>query len=188
MKLKTLYETIVAADSVRMLTESGPHTALFDALTDLDIRGIRWALIGGLAVGFRATPRGTQDIDIALASDGDIDVLVSKLPPTFKQIRPHAVEHKPTGVEVELITPQFVKMDSELFDKILDDVTIENMNGHEIPVVSARGLIVLKLGRAKRRDLGDIEDIVTKLGPINISKYDVPPDKMALYNEIVQET
>ena len=187
MKLKSLFETVIAADSVRMLTESAPHTALFDALSDLEIKDTNWALIGGLAVGFRATPRGTQDIDILVASDSEIDQIISKLPPTFKKIRPHAIEHRPTGAEVELITPEFVGISSEMVQMVLDDATIEDMQDRKIPVASASGLIALKFGRASRRDLGDIEDIVKKLGPIDISKYNLPPEKLKIYDEILRD-
>ena len=35
--------------------------------TDLRKLGVRWALVGGLAVSVRARPRMTYDIDIAVA-------------------------------------------------------------------------------------------------------------------------
>lgn len=38
---------------------------------DLDQIGHPWALVGGLAVGARARPRFTQDIDLAVAVDSD---------------------------------------------------------------------------------------------------------------------
>ncbi len=38
---------------------------------DLGSLGVRWALVGGLAVAVRAEPRLTRDVDVALATDGD---------------------------------------------------------------------------------------------------------------------
>lgn len=39
--------------------------------TDLRAIGVRWALIGGLAVSARSEPRTTRDLDLALAVEGD---------------------------------------------------------------------------------------------------------------------
>ena len=189
MKLRSLWETVVAADSVRALTESGPHLSLLNALSDFasGVEGVDWALIGGLAVGFRARPRGTQDIDVLIAGDREIDLIVGRLQPTFKQIRPHTLEHKPTGVEIELITPELVNMDPKLFQTVLDCTTLEDMKGQQIPVATAESLIALKLGRGNRRDLGDIEDIIRQHGPLDMSKYALPSKKLSIYNEIVRE-
>ena len=38
---------------------------LAQAAADLDAVGARWAVIGGLAVAFRAEPRFTKDVDLA---------------------------------------------------------------------------------------------------------------------------
>lgn len=40
---------------------------------DLDRVGVRWALIGGLAVSVRAEPRFTRDVDVAVAIDSDVE-------------------------------------------------------------------------------------------------------------------
>jgi len=44
---------------------------LRQAGADLDAIGARWAVIGGLAVAFRAEPRFTKDVDLAVAVTGD---------------------------------------------------------------------------------------------------------------------
>jgi hypothetical protein len=50
-------------------------TALEQALIrlsgDLRALGVRWALVGGMAVSFRAEPRTTQDVDVTIAVSGD---------------------------------------------------------------------------------------------------------------------
>lgn len=45
--------------------------ALIRLTGDLQALDLRWALVGGLAVSFRAEPRTTQDLDVALAVAGD---------------------------------------------------------------------------------------------------------------------
>ncbi|MEZ4219297.1 MAG: nucleotidyl transferase AbiEii/AbiGii toxin family protein [Polyangiaceae bacterium] len=47
------------------------EATLRQALKDLDACGARWALVGGLAVGARAEPRTTRDVDVAVATSGD---------------------------------------------------------------------------------------------------------------------
>ena len=42
-------------------------------VTDFDDIGLRWALVGGLAVSARAEPRTTRDIDVAVAVNDDAE-------------------------------------------------------------------------------------------------------------------
>jgi hypothetical protein len=49
------------------------EAALRKAIADLDELGCSWALIGGLAVGARAEPRATRDVDVAIAVADDAD-------------------------------------------------------------------------------------------------------------------
>ncbi len=56
-------------------------TVLRQAAEDLDAIGARWAVIGGLAVAFRAEPRFTKDVDIAVAVavDEEAEAIVNRL-------------------------------------------------------------------------------------------------------------
>ena len=47
------------------------ESTLRQALKDLNACGCDWALVGGLAVGARAEPRTTRDVDVAVATSGD---------------------------------------------------------------------------------------------------------------------
>lgn len=47
------------------------EAALKRAASDLDQAGAPWALVGGFAVSVRSEPRFTNDIDVAVAVDGD---------------------------------------------------------------------------------------------------------------------
>lgn len=47
------------------------ESALRNAVADLNAIGVRWALVGGLAVSTRAIPRFTKDLDFAVAVDND---------------------------------------------------------------------------------------------------------------------
>lgn len=61
---------------------------LRQAAEDLDAIGARWAVIGGLAVAFRAEPRFTKDVDIAVAvaDDEEAEGVVNRL-----QVRGYAL-------------------------------------------------------------------------------------------------
>lgn len=61
---------------------------LMQAAADLDAIGARWAVIGGLAVAFRAEPRFTKDIDlaVAVADDEEAEGIVNRL-----QVRGYAL-------------------------------------------------------------------------------------------------
>ena len=49
------------------------EAALRKAAADLNAVGVRWALVGGLAVSARAIPRFTKDIDFAIAVGNDAE-------------------------------------------------------------------------------------------------------------------
>jgi hypothetical protein len=49
------------------------EAVLCRASADLETAGVRFALIGGLAVSARVEPRFTRDLDFAVAVEGDAD-------------------------------------------------------------------------------------------------------------------
>jgi hypothetical protein len=49
------------------------ESALRKATADLNAVGVPWALVGGLAVSARATPRFTKDLDFAVAVGNDAE-------------------------------------------------------------------------------------------------------------------
>lgn len=186
MKLRTLHEALTAADEVRSLTED-THNALRSALVDLALcldSKIKWALMGGLAVGFHARPRGTQDIDIILLGEADIDVIARLTTDKFKKSRNHALTHKQTGVEVELLTPEFLKKDPELMDAVVATATQEDLGGITVPVVSRGGLVAAKLQRMSRQDAADIEAIIRAGGPVDLGGFPLSQEMLKFYKEI----
>ncbi len=45
--------------------------ALASIASELDRIGVRWAIVGGIAIGARAEPRTTRDVDLVIAVTGD---------------------------------------------------------------------------------------------------------------------
>jgi hypothetical protein len=180
MKLSDL--CLKAVDKICLLTEGkGPfNTVLADLLEGSQNMNVRWALVGGLAVGFHAQPRGTQDVDILVASEHDIQALATI--PGFKRVRLHALEHLKTGIMVEVLTATFLKIDPKLALLALQSVKEDG-----IPVVNKEALVALKLQRASHHDKGDIINIIKKNGSINLSKFPLTTQQLQIYSELEKE-
>ena len=63
------------------------ETALRHAAEALNAEGRRWALVGGVAVGARAEPRTTRDVDIAVDVVDDTDAEASCLRSSLAAMR-----------------------------------------------------------------------------------------------------
>jgi hypothetical protein len=124
-----------------------------------------WMLIGGLVVGYYTKPRTTMVVDVLFGSEMSIPTTVAG----FKKHRGHAFQHNATHVEIEVLSPEYLNMDKQLYDEVFDTSIVEN--GVRIP--SAAGLICLKLGRSSPQDLADIYAIVSKHSTVNIAGYSV---------------
>jgi len=142
------------------------------AAVDLDEVGARWAVIGGLAVAARATPRFTQDVDFAVSvsDDGEAENIVHRL-----QIRGYAVgmlleqEYVDRLATVRLSRP--VPGSSQVFVDLLfassgiEDQIVTRADRLEIwpqcvvPVARVGHLVALKLLSRDGRRLQDQLDL-----------------------------
>lgn len=123
--------------------------ALKDWVTEGDPNAI---LIGGVAFSYYAKPRLTQDLDFLSFYSEDIPASV----PGFKQIRNHAYQHDRTHVEIEVLTPSFLRISEQLAERV--QATANLVEG--VKIASPEGLVALKLGRFSRRDQADIEELM----------------------------
>ena len=82
MKIIEIDRIVGVADDVLVLSQSmrgfgklasGSIQKTLVDLAKLLGDNVAWALCGGLAVGVRAKPRGTEDVDIVIGSDAVID-------------------------------------------------------------------------------------------------------------------
>jgi hypothetical protein len=183
-----LENAVFWADEVRSLTEN-VSGALRNTLIDLaSVLGDkhRWCLMGGLAAGFHSQPRGTQDVDIAVAGEAELDNLVetARNSGKFKKSRAHALVHKESGVEVELITHEHVKCDADLLSRIIDTAISVNLGGTPVPVASREGVVASKLLRGSYMDLADIQRIIESDGPVDLSGFDLSTEQLTKYNEV----
>jgi len=162
---RTLFESTLAPEVV---------SALSDWIKNSKNSGV---LIGGMALSYHAIPRYTSDIDVIYLSENDVPKMVQG----FKKTRSHAFTHVQTGVEIKILTPEFLKIPRELVQAIVK--TSASSNG--LQIASKSGLITLKLYRKSRRDQADISDLI-RSGDIDLKPFIkwIAPEDMNLYKEI----
>jgi hypothetical protein len=120
-------------------------------------------LIGGAALSFYVKPRVTQDLDFLFLSEAQLP----QPPDGFKKIRAHAFEHVATGVEVEILTPEFLKASKSLIQHVMD-TAITNSG---VKIASPSALIALKLNRLSFQDKADIEALLDSNNIIDVSLF-----------------
>lgn len=149
------------------------EAALRQAAADLNAAGASWAVIGGFAVGARAEPRFTRDVDFAVTVTGDAEAeqLVRRL-----QVRGYAVaavvEHEQAGrlATVRLVRPGpgarqvFIDLlfaSSGIEDHVVKQAgPVEVLPGFIVPVAAVGHLIALKLlARDDARRPNDLADL-----------------------------
>ena len=179
MKLNSLLNSV---NNILALTEStGPLRSAIDDFSSAV--NVPWVLGGGLALGFHSKPRGTQDVDVFIRNE-DLELIKNSLPKNkFKAHRAHAVEHRPTGVEIELLTPDFLNIDSKLINLAIERA----IDQRDIRVMSRESLIALKLQRASYQDMADIITLIKSGGPANLDGYPLSDKNKQLYNKLLQE-
>ncbi len=154
---------------------------LFDALNKY---GVKYAIVGGLAVNFHGYQRFTKDIDllVSLVAD-DLESLVACLKYLdFKPIYPIALEEildeekRRLWVEqrnmtvFSVVSDQMPSLTLDLFvlppysyQEIQPDIITESIGGNlELPVIDLHRLIEMKKLAGRPQDLIDIE-YLTKL-------------------------
>jgi hypothetical protein len=148
----------------------GPSDAIEAALTDvvavLSQANVPYALIGGLATGYRSRPRYTKDIDLIL----DVPQIV--LPAILDALgglgfefdhgeviedftRHHMAVLWRDGVRIDWLKPLL-----PAYRHVLEHARAESGPGGTIRVATAEGLILLKLLAFRLQDQTDIEALV----------------------------
>ena len=129
-------------------------------------------LIGALAAGVYSEPRTTRGVDMLFLNDAEVPEQVVG----FKRVRAHAFEHRETGVEIEVLTPEFLRLPPGLVRQIFDTA----QNG----VASAAGVIAAKLQRASLRDQGDIQDILGRHPEVSLEGWPLTPAQSQILSRI----
>lgn len=140
--------------------------ALAIGVSSLERHGVRYALIGGLATGYRSRPRYTKDIDVI------IDVPAVSLPGLLADLRDHGFEFdEPTVItdftrhHMAVLWREGVRFDwlkpvLPAYRHVLDRATLEAAEPVPLRVATTEGLILLKLLAFRLQDQTDIEALV----------------------------
>lgn len=140
--------------------------ALDDVVTVLAESGIHYALIGGLATGYRSRPRYTRDIDLIL------DIPQVALPAVLEALHDRGFEFEAREVIEEFtrhhmavlwrdgVRLDWLKPMLPVYRHVLDQARLEPGPTVAIRVATAEGLILLKLLAFRLQDQTDIESLV----------------------------
>lgn len=140
--------------------------ALDDVVTVLVESGIAYALIGGLATGYRSRPRYTRDIDLIL------DIPQIAIPAVLEALHDRGFEFDSRAViedftrhSMAVLWRDGVRLDwlkpiLPVYRHVLDQARLEPGPTVAIRVATAEGLILLKLLAFRLQDQTDIESLV----------------------------
>ena len=162
------------------------ESALRAIAAGLDRRGLRWALVGGLAVSARAEPRTTRDVEVAVAvpDDAAAEALVFSLgvegweaAAAVEQdargrlatirLRP-PFDRRSRGVVVDVL---FASSGIEL-EVASDAEPVEVLPGLVVPVARLGHLIAMKIlsreDRTRPRDAEDLRGLFAETSDVDL--------------------
>ena len=167
---RTLFESIIEEEIITQLIK----------LTDNNI--LNYVMVGRLALSYYAKPMMNTDIDLLFLSENDIPENVDG----FRRINKHHFYNDKTGIEIKLLTPNFLNIHYNIIKELFNDIIVSN----NIRIVSVSSLIVLKLFRFNLQDQADIGRLIKYAKErnqiINLDIFDLSSDILDKYNEISQ--
>ncbi len=141
-------------------------TGLLQFVEAVDRLGLRYALIGGLAAGYRSRPRFTQDLDFllgvpALMLPNLLDDLRARgfAFDTEVTIRQWTQEHM-TVLAFRDVRIDWLKPLLPVYQHVIDLARPEHWLNRPIRIASAEGLILTKLLAFRTQDQLDIENML----------------------------
>ena len=139
-------------------------------------------LIGGIAVSMYSRARSTEDIDILYREESDVpDNLTG-----FRKFRAHSFRHNQTHVEVETLTPDFLRIPKSIVNQVFD--TAVQMG--TLRVASVEGIIALKLVSTRHKDMSDVITLLQHNPNIDMSSWNLDmltQDKLDKARELAEE-
>lgn len=122
-------------------------TALRKAAADLNAQGIPFVVIGGVAISYRFPIYPTEDVDLAVESEANVPERLEGL----KRATPHGFEDRASGVLVEIVTAQHVRVPQAVFDFALQTSDTDTTLGVPVRVASRLAIFALKMCAGRER-------------------------------------
>lgn len=127
---------------------------------------VRHALIGGMAIAYRANPRATIDIDLLVAADGMTigrvvsDLVAAGFSPDEREILKNWIENQMAVLRFGQVRIDWLKPVLPLYQHVVDDAEPLQAFGKPLSVASVEGLILCKLLANRSQDQADISALV----------------------------
>lgn len=144
-------------------------TTFASLLDDLNQAGVRYVLVGGIAVIRHGVVRGTRDIDAVFAPDDEnlerIGRLIKAWSATRQDGSPLPADAISPERSVHLKTPHgdldllAEKTAGIRFADLLDRAEVHRVDGVEAPICSLADLVAMKRSVGRERDLADLSDL-----------------------------
>jgi hypothetical protein len=145
-------------------------------LDDLNEAGIRYVLIGGIALIRHGVVRATRDVDAVFDPDPEnvdrIRALIVRWRATRPDGSPMPTEEISGDRSIHLATPHgeldlvAEKLASAKFDQLLGRAEIRKVDGVEAPICSLKDLVIMKRAVGRERDLADLADLEAAHGEL----------------------
>jgi len=135
------------------------------AISFLESRGYKYAIIGGIALSQRDYARFTYDVDIkVLVPNTDYAAVRTAIRAAFpKRARQHRREDPLiVAVEIDDVIVDFLLALPGYEEQIIHRASLCDFGGWEAWVCSAEDLIVQKVAAGRSKDWVDIEELLTR--------------------------
>lgn len=149
-------------------------------LEDLNRAGVRYVLIGGIALIRHGVVRATRDVDAILAPDSEnlarVRALITEWPATRPDGTPVPDDSVAPGRTIHLATPHgeldlLAEMMPPLsFAELWTRAETRRVDGVVAPICSLADLVALKRIAGRERDLVDLHDLETAHGELPDSR------------------
>lgn len=137
------------------------------ALRDLNDSGVRYVIVGGLAVIRHGAVRATKDVDAAVAMDAEnlerLEMLVERWHATNPDGSTLRTAKLAAGGVLALRTPHCLVdiLSAQLlpapFDEVLTRADVKRIDGVDAPILSFADLVAMKRATRRGSDLLDLE-------------------------------
>jgi hypothetical protein len=132
----------------------------------LNLKKVKYLVVGGYAVGFYGYPRATADMDIwiAIEKENAVDVADSlkEFGFNFPDVVPEVFQKKDKVIRMGN-PPIRIKILTSIsgvdFDKAYSERIVENIDGVPINIISLENLKINKKASGRHKDLDDLEHL-----------------------------
>jgi len=141
------------------------YDEFFSIIKRMDVAGIEYALVGGIALSFHVEPRYTKDIDFLVLSNciDEVKAILKQMgytfeaePWTFKKTK--ITLHRLSKIEGEdNLTINLLEAGEERHIEIVENAIVEQTEFGAVRIATREDLIWLKRIRNSKQDIADIE-------------------------------